>query len=146
MKYLEIFLKDRRGVSPVIGVILMVAITVVMAAVIAGFVYGYLGTTTKVPNVALSAIDNPEVKGDTTASAILLRDSGGEDIVSTDWEYAIASGKDGPIASTAFATGTDNLTAGTTLALSANVTGWNHIVVRYVPSKSGLLDTNVLVR
>ncbi len=147
MKYLEKFLKDRRGVSPVIGVILMVAITVVMAAVIAGFVYGYLGTTTKVPNVALSAIDNPQVTGSTTASAILLRDSGGEIISSSDWECAIASGKDGAIANTSFTAGSDNLTAGVTLALNAaTAPGWNHIVVRHVPSSSSLLDTNVLVR
>jgi len=32
--------KDERGVSPVIGVILMVAITVILAAVIAAFVFG----------------------------------------------------------------------------------------------------------
>ena len=45
MKYLAFLHKDQRGVSPIIGVILMVAITVVMGAVIAGFAYGYLGTT-----------------------------------------------------------------------------------------------------
>ena len=146
MKYLEKFLKDRRGVSPVIGVILMVAITVVMAAVIAGFVYGYLGTTTKVPNVALSAIDNPQVTSNTTR-AILLRDSGGEDILEADWKYAIAGGKDGAIASGNFTMGSDNLTTGVTLELSsANATGWNHIVVLHVPSNSSMLDTNVLVR
>jgi flagellin-like protein len=33
--------KDERGVSPVIGVILMVAITVILAAVIASFVLGF---------------------------------------------------------------------------------------------------------
>ena len=32
---------DKRAVSPVIGVILMVAITVILAAVIAAFVFGY---------------------------------------------------------------------------------------------------------
>ncbi len=51
--------EDQKGVSPVIGVILMVAITIIMGAVIAGFAYGYLGTTTKAPNVALSVIDDP---------------------------------------------------------------------------------------
>ncbi|WP_394350872.1 type IV pilin [Halobacterium sp. CBA1126] len=34
---------DERGVSPVIGVILMVAITVILAAVIASFVLGFGG-------------------------------------------------------------------------------------------------------
>ena len=32
--------KDKKGVSPVIGVILMVAITIILAAVIAAFVFG----------------------------------------------------------------------------------------------------------
>jgi len=36
--------KDEKGVSPVIGVILMVAITVILAAVIASFVFGISGT------------------------------------------------------------------------------------------------------
>ena len=37
---------DERAVSPVVGVILMVAITVIMAAVIGAFVYGYGGSMT----------------------------------------------------------------------------------------------------
>ncbi|MEM2462322.1 MAG: type IV pilin N-terminal domain-containing protein [Archaeoglobaceae archaeon] len=37
---------DEKGVSPVIGVILMVAITVILAAVIASFVFG-MGSTVK---------------------------------------------------------------------------------------------------
>ena len=40
--------KDERAVSPVIGVILMVAITVILAAVIAAFVFGY-GVPTSAP-------------------------------------------------------------------------------------------------
>ena len=42
----ERMLKDKKGVSPVIGVILMVAITVILAAVIASFVFG-MGTKVK---------------------------------------------------------------------------------------------------
>ena len=38
---------DEKGVSPVIGVILMVAITVILAAVIASFVFGMTGTISK---------------------------------------------------------------------------------------------------
>ncbi len=144
MKNIVKFLRDQRGVSPVIGVILMVAVTVVLGAVIAAFAYGYVGNMAKAPNVALSAIDNPQVVGAENVNAILLRDSGGEDIPTADWEYKVASGKDGVI--TAFTAGTDNLTTGTTLALNSTGAGWNHIVVRHVPSKSSLLDTNVLVR
>lgn len=44
------------GVSPVIGVILLVAITVVLAAVIAAFVFGYMGAmgSTKIVSVVIS--------------------------------------------------------------------------------------------
>jgi flagellin-like protein len=42
---------DDRGVSPVIGVILMVAITVILAAVIAAFVLGLGDTNASAPNV-----------------------------------------------------------------------------------------------
>ena len=38
------FTKNDEAVSPVIGVILMVAITVILAAVIAMFVFGLAGT------------------------------------------------------------------------------------------------------
>jgi len=47
--------KDERAVSPVIGVILMVAITVVMAAVIGAFVYGYSGSMVQAKDVACTA-------------------------------------------------------------------------------------------
>ncbi|MFB6269961.1 MAG: archaellin/type IV pilin N-terminal domain-containing protein, partial [Halobacterium sp.] len=44
---LEIPDADERGVSPVIGVILMVAITVILAAVIASFVLGFGDSVSK---------------------------------------------------------------------------------------------------
>lgn len=46
---------DEDAVSPVIGVILMVAITVIMAAVIGAFVYGYSGSLTTTKDVAATA-------------------------------------------------------------------------------------------
>jgi len=46
------------AVSPVIGVILMVAITVILAAVIAAFVFGLAGTTGSSKNVALTMTMN----------------------------------------------------------------------------------------
>jgi len=38
---------DERGVSPVVGVLLMVAVTVIVAAVVAQYVFGMAGTVTK---------------------------------------------------------------------------------------------------
>ena len=46
------------AVSPVIGVILMVAITVILAAVIAAFVFGLAGTTSTTKNVGITATAN----------------------------------------------------------------------------------------
>ncbi|MDH7490912.1 MAG: type IV pilin N-terminal domain-containing protein [Methanolinea sp.] len=46
-------MKNDEAVSPVIGVILMVAITVILAAVIAAFVFGLAGSTGTAKNVGL---------------------------------------------------------------------------------------------
>jgi len=51
---------DERGVSPVIGVILMVAITVILAAVIASFVLGF-GSSTSQSATAGVEVDNTNV-------------------------------------------------------------------------------------
>jgi flagellin-like protein len=49
---------NEEAVSPVIGVILMVAITVILAAVIAAFVFGLAGTTSTTKNVGYTASAN----------------------------------------------------------------------------------------
>jgi archaeal type IV pilus assembly protein PilA len=48
------YTKNDEAVSPVIGVILMVAITVILAAVIAAFVFGMAGNITKSKVVAVT--------------------------------------------------------------------------------------------
>jgi flagellin-like protein len=151
MKYLKKFLRDQRGVSPVIGVILMVAITVVMGAVIAGFVYGYLGTTPKAPNVALSVIDDP-----TDQTSILVKHNGGENVDADEWKCSITAGKESSSKFTrqtdtgakAISTGTVLDVAKTTQTSSgSNISaGWYHVVAVHVGSDAILLDTNVLVR
>lgn len=152
MKYFKKFLRDERGVSPVIGVILMVAITVVMGAVIAGFVYGYIGTAQKAPNVVLSVLDDP-----TDSVSIMIKHSGGESVVANDWKCSITPGKE---SATDFdyqdETGAAAISTGTVLDVGYNTTdattpvaiaaGWYHVVAVHVPSDALLLDTNVLVR
>ncbi len=151
MKYFKKFLRDQRGVSPVIGVILMVAITVVMGAVIAGFVYGYLGDTPKAPNVALSVIDDPT----TTATTLIIKHNGGETIAANDWKASIIDGKE---SATDFTyqtdTGAKAISTGTTLVVDEDTTTggatlsaqWYHVIAVHVPSDAILLDTNVLLR
>lgn len=150
MKYFKKFLKDQRGVSPVIGVILMVAITVVMGAVVAAFAYGYLGNTPKAPNVALSVIDDP-----TDSVSLLIKHSGGESIAANDWKCSVTAGKESSsdfgyqteTGAVAISTGTgldvDYITSDNSTAIAA---GWYHIIAVHVPSDAILLDTNVLVR
>jgi len=62
---LEIPDRDERGVSPVIGVILMVAITVILAAVIASFVLGFGDSV----NETVQAGADVSVNDDGTATA-----------------------------------------------------------------------------
>lgn len=49
------FVQNEEAVSPVIGVILMVAITVILAAVIAAFVFGMTGNVQTSKNVGITA-------------------------------------------------------------------------------------------
>ena len=62
------FTKNDEAVSPVIGVILMVAITVILAAVIAAFVFGMAGNISKTKVVAATA-----QQPDATTSLSLIR-------------------------------------------------------------------------
>ena len=64
--------KNDEAVSPVIGVILMVAITVILAAVIAAFVFGMAGNVSKTKLVAITAA-RPG------ASEVVITNHGGQD-------------------------------------------------------------------
>ena len=69
--------KNDEAVSPVIGVILMVAITVILAAVIAAFVFGMSGNITKTKTVACTVQQN--------AANILVTFQGGQDAKSVSY-------------------------------------------------------------
>ena len=150
MQYFKKILKDQRGVSPVIGVILMVAITVVMGAVVAGFVFGYLGTTSKAPSVGLSIIDDP-----TDQDSLLVKHNGGESIDANAWKCSVTAGKESTASFTS-QTETGNVTISTGSVLDVDyitndgsteiAPGWYHIVAVHIGSDTILLDTNVLVR
>ncbi|WP_321430034.1 type IV pilin N-terminal domain-containing protein [uncultured Methanolobus sp.] len=72
------FLKEEDAVSPVIGVILMVAITVILAAVIAAFVFG-MGPPESAPQASLRATASEM----SSNSAIKLEHQGGDQIMFT---------------------------------------------------------------
>jgi flagellin-like protein len=65
--------KNEEAVSPVIGVILMVAITVILAAVIAAFVFGMAGSVAKTKVVAITA-QRP------SATSVVVTNMGGPDV------------------------------------------------------------------
>ena len=98
--------KNEEAVSPVIGVILMVAITVILAAVIAAFVFGMAGNISKTKIVAATA-----QKINTTA--ITVMNQGGQDVGSLS--YALVN-------TTPAYTSSTNATSTTALGvLGANV-------------------------
>ncbi len=72
MKKMKQYRNDE-AVSPVIGVILMVAITVILAAVIAAFVFGMAGNVSKTKNVAYTA-----QKG--ALNMVTITNNGGQDV------------------------------------------------------------------
>jgi len=74
---IKALLDDDRGVSPVIGVILMVAITVILAAVIGTFV---LGLGSNVGNNAPSATFNWDYSGGDSGGDLTVTHQGGDAI------------------------------------------------------------------
>jgi len=78
MNIKDLFTEDR-GVSPVIGVILMVAITVILAAVIGAFVLGLGDQASSTAPQASINIDNIDASENET----VLRHSGGDTI---EWD------------------------------------------------------------
>ena len=83
---MKITRKNDEAVSPVIGVILMVAITVILAAVIAAFVFGMSGNISKTKVVAITA-DRP------SSVSVRVMNQGGQDNPSFD--YGIMTLRDG---------------------------------------------------
>ena len=89
------FTKNDEAVSPVIGVILMVAITVILAAVIAAFVFGMAGNISKTKVVA-ATVQQPD------ASTIVVTYQGGQDAQSFAGANVTVTPGSGTLASTAY--------------------------------------------
>jgi len=92
---------NEKGVSPVIGVILMVAITVILAAVIASFVFGMASTVKK--TYFVSATASKSCVG--TDCQVQIVYNGGPDDFAVSSVTATATGPDGnPVTCTGFET------------------------------------------
>jgi len=119
---------DENAVSPVIGVILMVAITVILAAVVAAFGFGFGGPDQKGPVASIQVINVPETTGIVDMKIV---HRAGESFKAGDWRISIVEVGSPPAfitASTGFGVGdqiiTTNLTdsAGTVTVTNNNIT------------------------
>ena len=82
---MRIFSRNEEAVSPVIGVILMVAITVILAAVIAAFVFGLGGTQTAAPTASIVAANYPDSPG----ADMKIQHKGGDMLKGGEWKLSI---------------------------------------------------------
>jgi flagellin-like protein len=86
--------RNEEGVSPVIAVILMVAITVVLAAVLYVMVSGMLGTTGTTPTVSMAWNEDHEHPGNYTGYVVSISGVGSINVddVTVTLSHAGASG------------------------------------------------------
>lgn len=82
---MRIFGRNEDAVSPVIGVILMVAITVILAAVIAAFVFGLGGTQQSAPTASIVAANYPDSPG----ADMKIQHKGGDMLKGGEWKLSI---------------------------------------------------------
>jgi flagellin-like protein len=167
------FVKSEEAVSPVIGVILMVAITVILAAVIAAFVFNMGGSQSKAPTASLTAASNP----DTQNFDLLISHKGGDTLKAGDWKLSVVPVGQNPIYNNSISgvgdfavggtirvnatttvtcgfndgnTAVDNPLTNTSLACTNNgtslTTGKYDVKLVHIPSSSMLIDTVVEVR
>ena len=167
MKANKRFSKDEEAVSPVIGVILMVAITVILAAVIAAFVFNMGGSLNQAPpTVSISATNNAA----DSDYDIKIVHSGGDLLKGTEWKISVVDEGTTPLyidthAGDDFAVGGMINMAGQSdpLVLDHNFTScstpWEYgadvllvqgskydVKIVHIPSNSLVLDTVVEVR
>ncbi len=128
---------DEKGVSPVIGVILMVAITVILAAVIASFVFG-MGTRlepVKTPGFTVKRINGSAVE-------VTLTSMGGATAI--DACNVTAPSGVTPSSSIEGTGSTDTWTVGETVTLTGVSEGNRLVITCQVDGKQQVvLDTTV---
>ncbi len=136
---LKAVLDDDRGVSPVIGVILMVAITVILAAVIGTFVLGLGDSLEQAPQAQLDA------EADGSGNAVISH-NGGDAIALGDIKVVTEPGS--TTTSGFSAGGDDEFNVGDSISAShSETTSGNEVDVQLIhePSQSIILDTTITV-
>jgi archaeal type IV pilus assembly protein PilA len=169
MKANRKFSIDEEAVSPVIGVILMVAITVILAAVIAAFVFNMGGSLKEAPpTVSITATNNA---ADTNLDIKIVH-SGGELLKGTEWKISVVDEGTTPLYCSSVAT--DDFAVGGQIIMEGKVNpgivlhdfgnvSWRYspgtdaeylfdagskydVKIVHIPSNSLVLDTVVEVR
>jgi flagellin-like protein len=132
---------DEDAVSPVIGVILMVAITVILAAVIGAFVLGIGGSQEQTPQASWgwedASVTTTDGGGDTSdITAVSLQHDGGEAVSAGELSVTVngnpAFGFDG-------GTGTNN-GADILFSGSSDVTAGSSVTVAFYDTSGGISD------
>jgi len=158
--------KNEDAVSPVIGVILMVAIIVILAAVIAAFVFNLGGSQEKAPTASIVASNAP----DSVGVDMKIQHKGGDLLKGGEWKLSIVPVGDSPVFVTS-QTGSDfgvgsmitthnwtlngssqiNVTNASVYYTSGSGDTWSapskvDVKLVHVPSNAMLLDTVIEVR
>lgn len=146
MKFFNKFTRDDRAVSPVIGVVLMVAVVVILAAVIGAFVLG-LGDNlggSQAPNAQVNLADSTT---DTTGAegAIAITHNGGDDLTMSDLQL-VAYDADGTSIESKQVADSGSLSIGESTSIDYDSTGDTTAVeIRLIhgPSQSSLATVDV---
>ena len=168
MKANRKFSKDEEAVSPVIGVILMVAITVILAAVIAAFVFGMGGNLGESPPTVSITAQNNAADGNYD---LKINHNGGELLKGSEWKISVVGQGDAP--KYIFSEASDDLQVGGQIVWAGEVTAaadgdshnfagasWTYtdnatdfvpgnkydVKMVHIPSNSMVLDTVVEIR
>ena len=148
---------DEKGVSPVIGVILMVAATIVIAAVVLGMLGGFKAPTTT-PVVSISAENYVETPG----KDIIINHNGGDTLKANDFEISVVEVGNAPD----YKKIDEDFKAGDSIFVESTTTGANYdkttnkisgggslddgkkynVKIKHISSNTVLLDTVVTVR
>jgi len=118
------FKQNEEAVSPVIGVILMVAITVILAAVIAAFVFGMAGNIQSTKSVHATATHTADASGN---SIIIVTFTGGPDVNLLSEDMTVTVNGDSATSATLGKETGSSVTLTTTNGVVAEKT--NHVVV-----------------
>ncbi|WP_080505320.1 type IV pilin [Halorubrum aethiopicum] len=142
------FQDSDRAVSPVIGVILMVAITVILAAVIGTFVLGLgdqLGDSQPTAQLDISATE------DGSGGEIIIEHTGGDEIRLSEFNIQVRQDdgtvEDGTQTLSDVTGGTSTLSVGETATVEFDASGnaTNNIRLIHTPSDSIYADRTVII-